>query len=193
MLSQEKCLLSTARYALLLVLIGCQGQSWNGVSDLRGSWYVVEHQGRRILPDGRSHRDVVPSSCKIPYLVIRSDGSFDWTGTDMRMYGAVDRLRRAGDRIDYDDGEQRGYFVVEEARYTKESSAVTLRRVMCAPKYCSAWQYFAAKILPDGNLDYRAGLTVTPSTGDAAEKASETAKLTRLEEAPSPNGSKPPS
>ena len=128
-------------------------------SELTGVWCAESYETRWIYPD-HENRDA-GQRLDEPELIIRPDGSFDWTHTMMTMMGKVDQLRNPGDRINYDPSDPVGYVEVKDAEYTEKSSRIVLHGHFRARGIDGSME-FSAKLQPDGKVLYEARTSEVP-------------------------------
>ena len=122
-------------------------------SELTGVWCAERYETRWIYPD-HENRDAGQRLTN-PTLIIRPDGSFDWTPTMFAIMGRVDQLRKPGDRI------EDHYVEVKDAEYTEKSSRIVLRGHFRARGIEGSME-FSAKLQPDGKVLYEARTSEVP-------------------------------
>jgi hypothetical protein len=95
-----------------------------GRSRLAGAWYVAEGTMSIVREDGTTEERTYHLTGDAPDLIIREDGSFDWSITrHVKPDPVLSDLRKAGDSVCPEDGSgKRAKFEVTASRFTMTSS-----------------------------------------------------------------------
>lgn len=145
-------------------------------SQLHGKWYP--RTVTRVWSDEDGTRtETVEGELSLGGVVIRADGSFDFSRTILVLCEGFQDLRRAGDRVyfeaDCDPDEASGYFEVESCEYTPTRSELILREYFRKEDKLTRL-IFRAQLSQEGDLLYE-----QLGYGPGSDSATETATLVR--------------
>ncbi len=84
--------------SVFVMATGCQQGTPDHFSRLAGVWYFREGWYNTTFRDGSVERKTLDYTNDEPHLIIREDGSFDWSKTMWALFGPqVKQLREKGD------------------------------------------------------------------------------------------------